>query len=569
MWTAADRDDLDWLWRRLWSGEQEILAPLDALLQGTATLRDELPAGETPRTDRAEEVFSALRTMWGALLTGVEELSGIVGAEPSAEREQHATQYLVYLDGLRVSVEESAVLFHDLLGDVVEASRDLDGALTKAMDEGNGPACGVPAGFGDEAARVDLFERYYDWLGPESVAVVREVLTGLRDRTQLPDPSHPYEDGSVTDTGAGPVPYQAYERPESVRFKAADPDGLPLHDHYRNEELGQHWRQRESDRTALSTLYVDLDERAAYRATIRDGAVVLADDSLLAPGSTRGWVLADDQLYVFNEFSARFHDASGRFVETRVISSINEVRPHINAGGHVKLSHHSTAVAGAHVTAAGMLTVNHAGKLSLDNWSGHYRPEAANMGVAVAALVDHHGLDPNTDVVLRGENDPGARAIPGLEDIHTMHEHVRATRDGAEYPYDKGDVHIPASVLAQLGENADATSIRLHGRTVAQIERDALFGPSVPAPQARTSSTTTTTTATPPPTTTTTTTTASGPAPGGGSKTAYEEDGSMDTAKTPTPETATGPVRGGRSKTAYEGDSGSGSDSGSDSDSDD
>ncbi|MET8753218.1 hypothetical protein ABZW32_24440 [Streptomyces sp. NPDC004667] len=473
MWTVAEQEDVDWLGTRLWAGEEEVLGRIRELLLSIEELTGELRTGQGS-TDRVAEVFAGVCATWHELLSAAQALGGIVRPDGMTEaEEEQAGQLLACMTGLAVSAEQTAALFLDSLGEVVAVGQTLGEALAARAEGLEGLAPAALAGFGSEAERADLFMFCYDWFGPESMSVIREVLSSLQDRTSRPDPSDRH--------GADPLPmafgsagFEAYQRPESVGFHAAEAGGLPLHEEYRGEEHGQGWRAREVERTALSTLYVALEDRDSYRATLVDGAVVLADGTALPPGSTRGWVLSEgEELYVFDEFSAQFLDENGELVETRVMDSLDEARPHIAGGGRVRLTHHSSVVGGAAVVAAGMIAVDRAGKLTVDNWSGHYRPEATNIGVAARILVEKHGLDPNTDVVLRGDNGSTGRPVPGLEGIYAVRDQIRDTADGWDNPYDAGDTTVPAGVMADLGEHADITSIKFRDRVVAQLKREA------------------------------------------------------------------------------------------------
>ncbi|MFE3760580.1 hypothetical protein ACFXPI_02280 [Streptomyces sp. NPDC059104] len=503
MWTMTDRQDVDWLWGRLWSGDTEVLQRMREFLPCVRTLADRVHLPDGPAGQQVHEAFESLDGTWAELLSGAERLSGLVGEDVAPAGDREAGQVLAALIALASSAEYEASRFLESLGALVTA---LGEALKGGAHEADAlDAAAAAAGFGDEAEQIALLVLCYDWLGPESMSVIRETLAALRTRTDKDAPPR----------GPG---FQAYARPAAAGFAPADPDGLRLHADYEGEEDGQHWRAREADRTALSTLYLDLKDREAYRATICDGDVILADGSVLAPRSTRGWVLAEDeQLYVFDDGCAHLYDASGTFVETRTIESVSDIRPHIEAGGRVKLTHHSSVVGGTPVVAAGMITVDAAGTLSLDNWSGHYRPQAADMGVAAGRLIEKHGLSPDARMVLRGDNGPTGRAVPGLEGIYAVHDQIRNTPDGYDNPYTKGDTSVPAAVLADLGEHADLTSIKFHDRVVAQLKREA---PRAVTPDGRDSPTTTGTTGT-----TTRTATATDESAGsdtGG--TVYEED---------------------------------------------
>jgi hypothetical protein len=182
-------------------------------------------------------------------------------------------------------------------------------------------------------------------------------------------------------------------RPAGAPYtKPADAGGVTRKPEYEGEETKIGWRAgegaaevvRNSDRWV--TKYEDpatIDQR---RARSENKLVV---DAAGAPiHGTWGWVIDQKTgaLLLFKGEVIAIRDDERKTITTA------EVMTHIGKGYNVVATHHTSPVAGMPVTGAGELTLEMGQIVSINDASGHYRPEAPQQYKAMRKL-DEQGYD--------------------------------------------------------------------------------------------------------------------------------------------------------------------------------
>ncbi|MET8752193.1 hypothetical protein ABZW32_19130 [Streptomyces sp. NPDC004667] len=277
-------------------------------------------------------------------------------------------------------------------------------------------------------------------------------------------------------------------------FRSGHEEGIPVHEDYRDESA-QHPSARAKSQPpgAVTTHYaLDVEElRASEVIFPQDGSLPHLGNGGPMP-ETGGWVmLTGGSFHVFDPHQLHVYENG---VRTRTLDSLDDYESVISQGHTIRLMHHSSLAAGKEITAGGMFTLKAKrletatwygstdpesyGELTLDNWSGHYRPTAADMGRAARKL-GARGGGKNTSVVLKGLSlADGGRKSDGLEEISRMKARVdeedykihSPVDRKAKYPYNDGDSTVPFSVMEALGENADIHSIKFHERVQAELK---------------------------------------------------------------------------------------------------
>ncbi|MFK0222883.1 hypothetical protein ACIQWN_32430 [Streptomyces vinaceus] len=473
MWNHIHREDAAWLLRKL---DECDLATMVQDLQNSLIETDGMSNTpvETENGFTVADAFGYVSQAWPTLASETKNLLGVMGDEVPYSNEDKR-KVANNLASASNSLQHAAKIFleslHFIPGACSEIHPQIDCPVAPWRENFD------PSAIGNAPAFRNLFETLNAWLGSESLEVIEGVVSSLL----IAAPS-----------AAGGSKFQPFRRPDEAHSKRVE-ENRHMDEKYKGEEHGQHWRKRDADRTGMSTLYIKSeDDRSHYRAWLSDRNIIRADGKEITSDLSWGWVLSDDDhFYVFAEFEAIIYDSEGNSSGRTILDSIRTASQHIKKGGKVKFTNHSTPVAGGDVVAAGMVRFDNYGYCSLDNWSGHYKPEAGDMGRAAEALIARHGMDPNTPITLKGLGEESARKTAGEAALIATGERVAAVRDGEKYKFDPSDVSVPASVMASLGGDADAVNIRLRERSMKQIKAEVPLFVDEPAQTATTAASTT------------------------------------------------------------------------------